>query len=238
MTIQSNHTDFIGIYDNVLPDQTCDDIVRLFEDAPGKTAGKTGGGVDTDKKNSLDVSFTNNPHFNACHKTVFQATADCMLKYLSEYFFAVIGPIGLTLRNPQTGQPEKVTHENFESLVKPQLPSIVNYLFRIGEINTQRYKANQGGYPYWHSEVYPQLPHNDALHRVLLFMFYLNDVPEGGETEFYYQKRKITPQKGRMVIAPGYFTHTHRGLVPVSNDKYILTSWILFNPAERIYTQS
>jgi hypothetical protein len=39
-----------------------------------------------------------------------------------------------------------------------------------------------------------------------------------------------------MVIAPAYFTHTHRGNVPVSNNKYILTSWVLFNQAQQIYT--
>lgn len=38
-----------------------------------------------------------------------------------------------------------------------------------------------------------------------------------------------------MVIAPAGFTHTHRGLVPRSNDKYILTSWVLFNRAEKLY---
>jgi excinuclease ABC A subunit len=94
----------------------------------------------------------------------------------------------------------------------------------------------EGGYPYWHSEVYPQAGHNDVLHRILLFMFYLNDVDEGGETEFHYQDIKIKPKAGRTVIAPAYFTHTHRGNVPVSNNKYILTSWVLFNQAEQIYT--
>ena len=66
-------------------------------------------------------------------------------------------------------------------------------------------------------------------------MFYLNDVEEGGETEFYYQDKKIKPKQGSMVIAPAYFTHTHRGCIPVSNDKYIVTSWVLFNTAEQIY---
>ncbi|TMP71044.1 proline hydroxylase, partial [Pseudoalteromonas ruthenica] len=104
-------------------------------------------------------------------------------------------------------------------------------------IQAQKYEVNKGGYPYWHSEVYPQLGHNEALHRVLLFMFYLNDVQDGGETEFVYQNKRIAPKKGTMVIAPGYFTHTHRGNKPVSNDKYILTSWVLFNRAEQIYGQ-
>jgi hypothetical protein len=38
-----------------------------------------------------------------------------------------------------------------------------------------------------------------------------------------------------MVIAPAGFTHTHRGNTPVSNDKYILTSWVLFNPSKLIF---
>jgi quercetin dioxygenase-like cupin family protein len=67
-------------------------------------------------------------------------------------------------------------------------------------------------------------------------MFYLNDVDEGGETEFYYQQQKVKPVKGRMVIAPAGFTHTHRGNKPESNDKYILTSWVLFKPSEHLFS--
>ena len=57
-------------------------------------------------------------------------------------------------------------------------------------------------------------------------MLYLNSVTEGGETEFLYQKRRIKPQQGRLVIFPAGFTHTHRGNPPLSGDKYILTSWV------------
>ena len=114
----------------------------------------------------------------------------------------------------------------------------MTYLFRLGNINAQKYQKQQGGYPYWHSEVYPQSKGSDALHRILLFMFYLNDVDEGGETEFYYQDVSIKPRKGTMVIAPAYFTHTHRGNVPISNDKYILTSWVQFNQGNAIFAQS
>ena len=68
----------------------------------------------------------------------------------------------------------------------------------------------------------------EALHRVVFWMYYLNDVAEGGETEFYFQKTSIRPEKGTLVIAPAGFTHTHRGNVPLSNDKYIATSWLLY----------
>jgi hypothetical protein len=134
-------------------------------------------------------------------------------------------------------EPVDLTVDNFAEVAKPQMHVLVPQLFRLGNIQAQKYLVDQGGYPYWHSEVYPQVGHNEALHRVLLFMFYLNDVEEGGETEFYYQQLKIKPKKGDMVIAPAYFTHTHRGCMPKSNDKYILTSWVLFNRAEHIYGQ-
>ena len=58
-------------------------------------------------------------------------------------------------------------------------------------------------------------------------MYYLNDVSEGGETEFYHQKVKIKPEKGTLVIFPAYFTHLHKGNVPISNDKYILNFWLM-----------
>ena len=60
--------------------------------------------------------------------------------------------------------------------------------------------------------------------RTLAWMVYLNDVDDGGETEFLYQQLKIKPVKGRIVIWPGSFTHLHRGNPPMSN-KYIATGW-------------
>jgi hypothetical protein len=60
--------------------------------------------------------------------------------------------------------------------------------------------------------------------RTLAWMVYLNDVEDGGETEFLYQQLKIKPVKGRIVIWPGSFTHLHRGNPPMSN-KYIATGW-------------
>ena len=62
--------------------------------------------------------------------------------------------------------------------------------------------------------------------RLLFFILYLNDIEEGGETEFLYFKRRVKPQKGRLLLAPCGFTHYHRGNPPLSGDKYILTSWV------------
>ena len=230
-------SDFIEVIDDVLSPQLCEQFIQVFEQSPNTQPGVTGGGIDTDKKRSLDVSVIEYPEFKQPYDAMLPAVTQQIMAYFEKYFFALIGPIGLTVQHPKTGQPVKLTQENFEEVGKPNLSNLVQYLFRIGNINAQKYLKGTGGYPYWHSEVYPQPGHNDALHRMLLFMFYLNDVEQGGETEFHYQGRSVKPKAGRMVIAPAYFTHTHRGCIPESSDKYILTSWILFNRAEQIYTQ-
>ena len=114
---------------------------------------------------------------------------------------------------------------------------LVKLIFRCSPINVQKYCKNDGGYPLWHSEIYPLDQTCEHLHRSLLFLVYLNDIEEGGETEFYYQKLKVKPKKGSLVIAPAGFTHTHRGNMPVSDDKYVLAGWIMFNRAENIYSR-
>jgi hypothetical protein len=57
-------------------------------------------------------------------------------------------------------------------------------------------------------------------------MMYLNDVDDGGETEFLYQSKRYKPVKGRVLIWPAGFTHVHRGNPPLSGEKYIATSWL------------
>ncbi|CCQ10412.1 2OG-Fe(II) oxygenase family enzyme [Pseudoalteromonas luteoviolacea B = ATCC 29581] len=230
-------TDFIRVYDNALSEEFCDHFIQTFEQSPHTTQGRTSGGVDTTKKVSQDLYLNSFPDYAKQLNHIQQVTAKHLFEYIEEHFFMMIGAFGLKVFHPQTGQPVDVTFDNFEEVARPQLPVLTQQLFRLGPIQAQKYPVNAGGYPYWHSEVYPQLGHNEALHRVLLFMFYLNEVAEGGETEFFYQQRKLKPKKGSMVIAPGYFTHTHRGNMPTSNDKYILTSWVLFHRAEQIYGQ-
>ena len=79
-----------------------------------------------------------------------------------------------------------------------------------------------GGFHGWHTE------HSsfESLDRVAVWMFYLNDLPDGeGETEFLHQRCRIRPEKGKCVIFPAAFTHTHRANPPLTTTKYVLTGW-------------
>jgi hypothetical protein len=81
------------------------------------------------------------------------------------------------------------------------------------------------GYHAWHCES-DGTPGGEQ--RVLSWILYLNDVEEGGETEFLYQSLRFAPKMGTFILFPAYFTHTHRGNPPLSGDKYIATGWIEF----------
>ena len=80
------------------------------------------------------------------------------------------------------------------------------------------------GYHVWHIEHgkgYGNEP------RAFVFSIYLNDVDEGGETEFLHFSKRVKPKTGRIVIWPAGFPYVHRGNSPLSGEKYILTSWMM-----------
>lgn len=78
-----------------------------------------------------------------------------------------------------------------------------------------------GGYHVWHDE-------NSGLDhcaRALVWMLYLNDDYKGGETEFLYYKKRVQPEKGKLLIWPAGMTHAHRGGLVLEGTKYVITGW-------------
>jgi len=82
-----------------------------------------------------------------------------------------------------------------------------------------QYYKKGWGFKSWHCE------RGWNTNRMLVWMVFLNDVEDGG-TEFMYQKLKIPARKGLFLMWPSDFTHTHRGIVSKTKEKYILTGWL------------
>lgn len=229
--------DFIGVYDVALSAEQCDALVARF-DASGQVArGRTGQGVDVQKKDSYDLTIDQFREWDDVTGLLLRTMSRHLEQYIDRYRMLVMGSLSPTLAHPKTGKPTVLSFENFDEIGTPNMEALMQALYRPGSINLQKYLKGSGGYHHWHSEIYPQNASCESLHRVLLWQFYLNDVAEGGETEFLYQRRKIAPKKGRLVIAPAGFTHTHKGHIPLSGDKYIATSWILYHRAETLFGQ-
>lgn len=64
--------------------------------------------------------------------------------------------------------------------------------------------------------------------RFLVFFWYLNNVQEGGETEFLNMDLRVKPRKGRLLMFPPLWNFPHRGCKPISGPKYILGSYLHF----------
>jgi hypothetical protein len=96
--------------------------------------------------------------------------------------------------------------------------------YQVGnDYKIQFYEPNES-YSIMHCENTGTL---ESIDRHLVFMTYLNDIDVGGETEFFYQKIKIKPEKGLTLIWPSSWTHTHCGH-PSDKKKFIITGWYKF----------
>lgn len=91
--------------------------------------------------------------------------------------------------------------------------------------NIQKYEPDFS-YKKWHIE--DPGPREGKLQRHLTFMTYLNDIEEGGETEFLCQDLDVQPKKGLTLIWPAGWTHPHRGRPAPNETKYIATGWAVF----------
>ena len=92
---------------------------------------------------------------------------------------------------------------------------------RISPIfNMQRYLPGEG-FKSWHCER-ASIKFSD---RLLVWVVYLNDVNDKGETEFFYQHHFEEPKQGKLMIWPSDWTHLHRGVISPTETKYVLTGW-------------
>lgn len=226
--------DFIEIIDDAVPRAECAAIVQRLRDSDRLQPGQVGGGVYPELKRSRDLRISGMADWREIEQRLQQAVFAGLLRYLRRYPQALISPLMLQVTG-EDGQVHRLAAEHFPGMDDAALSGLVRTCLRPGAINLQWYAAGEGGYPYWHCELYPRDPGGETLHRHLLWTLYLNEEFDAGETEFLFQQRKAKPRTGSLLIAPTAFTHTHRGNRPVGGDKFIATSWILFQPAQKLY---
>jgi|694.fasta_scaffold00600_74 hypothetical protein len=190
--------DFIGVFHDVVSEEYCKEVIEFFEHVD-----ELGGVYSRQDQEPVSSIIKDNNIFHTddkCPSMVFHSLFRLMKPFV------------------------KACDESYALYRKKygimeEFPS-----HRISpSIQMQRVRPTQG-YHVWHCE-------NSCLafgHRILVPILYLNDVAEGGETEFLYQSMRIAPKRGTLVLFPAAFTHTHRGNPPLSGDKYFITSWIQF----------
>ena len=107
------------------------------------------------------------------------------------------------------------------------LKNIINQEYNIDDFKYQITNPSQG-FHIWHPEYDYNVPESRL--RWGVWTLYLNNIEEGGETEFLYQSLRIKPKQGTLCLFPAYYTHTHRGNPPLQETKHIVTGWLNYKP--------
>ena len=192
---------FIGVFDNALSKEHCEELIKVYED-------------------SVELNYAISRKDMGKEK-IYQ---DNNLVFVSSKSY-VKDDIFFDAVQPDVQQFVNLALISYEEYAKKYgvLTSLASHRF-YDSVKIQKTKPSEG-YHVWHCE------HDERKNgsRLLLVMVYLNDVEEGGETEFLYQSRRVKPKQGTMVICPSSFTHTHRGNPPLTGDKYMINGWIEYS---------
>tara|TARA_R110002051_G_scaffold273633_1_gene334265 strand:- start:324 stop:1046 length:723 start_codon:yes stop_codon:yes gene_type:complete len=214
--------DFIEIYKNAISNETCDYMVEAMESNSESTyPGATASGTMPKIKKSTDFNLLDARKSDSNIDSVIIPTLrKSLYKHLLEYFIKY--PFLHTeLFLIDEGLQEVLDKGDDKTAIQKIFKRVA---FWPASILIKRYTKEVDGYHGWHEDNGNDTP---EICRMLVFMYYLNDVEEGGETDFLHQNLKIKPTKGSLVIFPTYFTHTHKGHIPISNDKYICNVWLM-----------
>jgi len=195
--------DTIGIYPKAFSNELCDTLLKMYDTAltTGTTyEGTTGRGVDKTVKDTVDFDL------------IKQSKIDSVALSASSEIYNIFNDC---VKKYITGFP----HQD-------QFPGMTNFIepTTFISLQVQRYKKSTGHYNAWHHEGGTF----KMSRRYFALLVYLNDVEEGGETEMLYTGQKIKPEKGKLLVHPAGFPYIHKGNVPLSSDKTILISWLVF----------
>ena len=197
--------DAIGIFDNVFTEAECKDLINILEEA--KINGETYKG---ESGQGGDTQIKKSTDFNIL-----------LNKKYSYASSSVMGKFNNTLSNEYL--------DNFPGVEDYYHHRIVNGKTYYPLLQIQKYDKGSGHYNTWHVEQ-EDLRTSE---RVFVFILYLNDVEEGGETGFLIKEDneyiKVKPKTGRLIIHPASWPFIHKGFKPESSDKYILTTWLCWN---------
>ena len=171
--------DFIEVTDHALDAATCAALVERMRASDALVPGRVGGGVFPELKHSRDLSLGGKPEWADVEAALNNAVFAGLLAYLRKYPQALIAPLMLQQAGPD-GAPRRLDAEAVAAMDDAALAPLATTCLRPGAINLQWYAAGEGGYPYWHCELYPRDPQGETLHRHLLWTLYLNDGFDAG----------------------------------------------------------
>lgn len=197
--------------ENVISKEVCEEMIELFNSMPNKGYGTTAGGVRRNIKKTIDYNIPSKGEEkrNEIEINMWKDKRELLTKVLS-----------------------KNIREYLIDIYDTYAGVLYDNIFTEGFM-MQVYYKNDGSYRI-HTDNAVKMDIDDMpVDRIVTFIFYMNDISEGGETELW-KKIKIKPKAGKLLLFPACWTFPHSGNMPISDDKYIITGWFYkTNPLAR-----
>jgi|688.fasta_scaffold851825_1 hypothetical protein len=199
---------FLYVNNSSICKQLCNDIIGLFEEQIGKFEGLTASGLNKNIKDTTDFII---PRKDTDQETIkkWERIDKFLVKELDRNVKKYIKNLNAKMNIIEENSDYKFNICSSNALV-------------TNEFMVQRYIKNKGRYIY-HNDA--RIEWNNKKYRLITYLFYLNTVDEGGQTEFWGEY-KIKPEAGKLVLFPASWVYPHRGMMPISNNKYIITGWL------------
>jgi Rps23 Pro-64 3,4-dihydroxylase Tpa1-like proline 4-hydroxylase len=201
--------DFIYTNNNSLSKELCDDIIELYErDKRFAGKGQTITGVNSHIKDSMDLPISQIMELKECieWKNIHKLLCSELYANLKKY-----------IKNISKDEYNKYHIEPNHKFAIINANPLKAETFQV-----QKYEPSLGRYIYHHDG---RVQIHDKRYRMITYLWYLNDVEEGGETEFWCTF-KVKPEAGKLILFPATWTYPHCANIPISNAKYIITGWL------------
>ena len=197
----------IAYKDNVLSDFLCDSIIDFMQKEENKNLHRVGltiSGVLSDHKICTDATIS------SVHPSVMDNQKQ-ILDVFSAQIFSSFSPVIEEYTN-------KYEHMSYWS---DRLDTGYQYQHYVKEKG--QYKVHVDG---------SSFDKPGFSERVLAVIIYLNTVEEGGGTDFPMHELTVNAVRGRIAIFPTNFNYPHAGIMPMSNDKHIISTF-MYRPLTR-----
>lgn len=202
---------FIYLNKNSISEELCDELIKLYEDEKErKYEGVVHSGLRKDIKDTTDFII---PRTDEKWTKVFNFLEKELTTNIQKYYSQL------------NNYDEKSGYSNNGQKTNRKYKMLNYEKFDLSGFMMQRYIKNTGRYIYHHDFA---ADHKNSKHRVITYLWYLNTVEEGGETELFGDY-KIKPEKGKLLLFPASWTFPHCGKMPISDNKYIITGWCYVN---------
>jgi len=191
-------TDFVKIYDNVITDEFCVKIINAF---------------DADGEFHIDSTIGALEGTDNVYRSAIEMNCTKRADKSAEW-----GAIMSILNRHASNSFRQYCNDLIEDGFSAEL------LFSTVTLEQWRMHRYDPGKHYYKEHI-DSIEFNTS-RRMLVLMYYLNTVKEGGETSFDTIGIQVKPREGRLVIAPTWFGYPHSGDMPISNTKYMIKTYL------------